>query len=381
MANLSHLVKPINLEQANEILSLYNQYGNATALAKALGKKDRTVREWVLTAKEIVFTDGKAPPKHFVKATSTLYDAEGNKKLEWIKTDRQKESFDEIKDDLIEAFNSEIKPLKPIKKSTGHDKELMVVIPMGDPHIGLYCSEWEVGEKFNLEIAKADLCNAVKYLIDAAPKADRCAIINLGDFFHADNFAGVTSRSGHSLDMAGRAPEMIEVGVTAMRYCIEYATEKFNHVDVINAIGNHDDLLSIALSCLLHNVYQNNPRIKIHNEPRTRHYLRHGNVFIGVTHGNSSKDKNLPLLMATEKAKEWGETKYRFFYRGHHHHDEKIEYNGCIVEQFRTLAPSDSYAFGNGYISGRDIKAILMHSKYGEVGRITCSIDMLRGEK
>lgn len=66
------------------------------------------------------------------------------------------------------------------------------------------------------------------------------------------------------------------------------------------------------------------------------------------------------------------------FLRGHFHHDAKKEFNGCIVEQFRTLAPGDSYAVPHGYLAGRDMKMILMHSKYGEVGRSVCSIDMLR---
>jgi hypothetical protein len=55
-----------------------------------------------------------------------------------------------------------------------------------------------------------------------------------------------------------------------------------------------------------------------------------------------------------------------------------LEFNGCKVEQFRTLAPGDAYAVGSGYLSGRDMKLIVHHSEYGEVARTTCSIDMLR---
>jgi hypothetical protein len=84
--------------------------------------------------------------------------------------------------------------------------------------------------------------------------------------------------------------------------------------------------------------------------------------------------------MATEKPEEWGATKHRVFFRGHHHHDNRVEYNGCIVEQMRTLAPGDAYAVGGGYLSGRDMKCIVMHSEFGEQMRLTCGIDVLRRE-
>lgn len=74
----------------------------------------------------------------------------------------------------------------------------------------------------------------------------------------------------------------------------------------------------------------------------------------------------------------WGQTKHRYFYRGHHHQDRVQEFNGCKVEQFRTLAAGDAYAVGAGYLSGRDMKLITMHSEFGEVARSTCSIDLLK---
>jgi hypothetical protein len=48
------------------------------------------------------------------------------------------------------------------------------------------------------------------------------------------------------------------------------------------------------------------------------------------------------------------------------------------VEQMRTLAPGDAYAVGGGYLSGRDMKCIVMHSEFGEQMRLTCGIDVLR---
>jgi len=53
------------------------------------------------------------------------------------------------------------------------------------------------------------------------------------------------------------------------------------------------------------------------------------------------------------------------------------ESNLMIVEQHRTLAPSDAYSARAGYQSGRDAKVITYHRKYGEVARLTISPKMV----
>jgi len=134
----------------------------------------------------------------------------------------------------------------------------------------------------------------------------------------------------------------------------------------------------MCLAIMLSEAFSDEPRVIIHDEPTRRFYLRHGKVLIGVTHGDRTKDRDLPGIMATERSEDWGLTKHRYYYRGHHHHDERLEFNGCIVEQFRTLAAGDAYAVNSGWLSGRDMKLIVHHAEYGEVARTTCSIDLLR---
>ena len=189
---------------------------------------------------------------------------------------------------------------------------------------------------------------------------------------------GKTARHGNVLDMDTRLPKVIRVGVSAMRQAIETALTRHETVEVVNAIGNHDEVLSMALAIMLANIYENEPRVKIHDHPTKRHYITHGQVMIGVTHGDRGKDTQLPGIMATERSVEWGQTKFRYFYRGHHHHKSVMEYNGCEVEQFRTLAPGDAYAVGGGWLSRSDMSLITHHRDFGEVSRITCSIELLR---
>ena len=371
------------------LLEAVEKHGSDRAASKAVGVH----RSLIYTARKAVMAKaaqhGYAPDHDFVNPLpdgfkvgkiTTLRDMQtGEAKIQWQQAIPDKERQEELIREAVAAMCEDLPrlPAKP-KPDLTYNTALMNVIPWGDPHFGLHCWAEEVGEDFDIKIARRDLCAAVDYLISQAPPAPRCVLVNLGDFFHADNLQGMTSRSGNILDMDTRLPKVIRVGVAAMRQAIESALSRHEVVEVINAIGNHDDVLSMALSIMLANIYEAEPRVVIHDAPTRRHYLLHGKVLIGVTHGDQTKDQDLPGIMATERPEWWGRTKHRYFYRGHHHQDKLNEYAGCKVEQFRTLAAGDAYAVGHGYLSGRDMKLLTMHSKYGEVGRTTCSIDLLR---
>lgn len=362
---------------------------SATGAAKVLGVDGANMRRLVRTVTNRAARQGYSPEHDMVRpvpdgfmlrGTSTLYDSDGVQRLQWVKSQVDRDRQIELMREAIEAMCEDLPKVKPRKAKGVYNDDLMAVIPMGDPHFGLYCWAEEVGEDFDLKIARRDLCAAIDYLVRQAPRTKRCVIVNLGDFFHADNYEGITTKSGNILDVDSRLPKMIRVGVAALRQGIESALEHHETVEVVNAIGNHDDSLSPALSIMLANIYENEPRIVIHDQPTRRHYLQHGSVLIGITHGHQTKDRELPGIMAAERPEQWGQTKYRYWYRGHHHHDERMEYNGCQVEQFRTLAPGDAYAVNHGYLAGRDMKCIIHHAAYGEIARNTCSIDMLRDD-
>jgi hypothetical protein len=102
---------------------------------------------------------------------------------------------------------------------------------------------------------------------------------------------------------------------------------------------------------------------------------------VGAIHGHKTKDAELLQIMATEEPEAWGRTQHRVYFRGHHHHDSRVEYNGGIVEQVRTLSAPDAFAVGRGYLSGRDLKCIVMHEEFGEQDRHTCGIDVARRRK
>jgi len=278
---------------------------------------------------------------------------------------------------MIDGWCEELKgKIKPTKAPKSKNNDLLTIYPLGDPHFGMYAWGEETGKDFDLNIAEAQLFAAIDYLVDMSPPSKVGVLCNLGDMFHSDNMDGVTARSGHSLDMDGRLQKVIAVGVKALRRCIQRMLEKHEQVQVVNAPGNHDHVLALALNVMMANIYENEPRVQVDSAPTMRHYIKHGKVLIGVVHGHQTRDNDLGAIMATERPKDWGDTEYRYFYRGHHHQDKLTELRGCKVEQFRTLAPADAYASGGGYMSGQDMKAIVHHAEHGEIARHTFAISM-----
>lgn len=375
--------KSVDEDSLQEALDLCAIHGSPYMAAKVCNIPMATLRD----RRDIALKKGMTPtisPEdiasgQILTGTSTLYDATGKAKLTWIKTKEDQKHHFEVLKEMIESFKGDIpkvKPRNPIKQD--YNKKLMSVIPWGDVHMGLYCWEDEVGADFDLDIAEADLITAVKYLVSQSPASERCVLINLGDFFHSDD--GFTTTKGTRLDTDTRLAKVVRVGVNAIRTAIECALKRHKVVEIINASGNHDQVLSMCLKILLAHVYEKEPRVIVHDQPTPRHYLRHGKVLIGVVHGDKAgkNERDLPGIMAAEKPQDWGETTYRYWYKGHFHHDKKTEFNGATVEMFRTLAPNDEYATSGGWLSMQDMKLICHHSDYGEVKRVTLSLNMLR---
>lgn len=326
--------------------------------------------------------NNSVPEGYKISGVSQYVDENGTVLRQWIKSSEDKEAQMIIFKASVQAFLEDLPKAVPVildNESQIYD-QLISVYPLGDPHIGMLAWDKECGENWDLDIAVRTFVDIFAHVVKTAPRSKEALIINLGDFFHADNQAGVTSRSGHSLDMDGRYAKMVQVGVMILRRMIETALEHHETVRIINVIGNHDDTGSLFLSILLKHVYENEPRVIVDDAPSPFHYVRWGKVLIGAHHGHTCKMEKLPGVMAADRAEDWGQTQFRYWLTGHIHHDSKKEFPGCMVESFRTLAAKDSYATYGGWRSGRDTKVIVYHKERGEVSRNTVDISMLLEE-
>lgn len=335
--------------------------------------KDRAAKQGMAPEHDMIHT---VPDGFKVKGVSTCYGDEGQITQQWVKSTEDAERQAELMRAAIEAMAEDLPRVKASKAPKRCNSDLMAVYPLGDPHVGVLSWGEETGQDWDLTIAEEKFCGVFDRLVKTAPSCQQAVIVNLGDYFHADNMAGVTARSGHTLDLDGRYAKMIRVGVKIIRQMIASALAHHESVRVINAVGNHDDTGALFLSVALANIYEGEPRVEIDTSPAPFHYFRHGKSLFGVHHGHSCKPDRLPGVMAADQARLWGDTEYRYWLTGHIHHDTKKEHAGCVVESFRTLAAKDAYASWGGYRALQDSKCLVIHKDYGEIERHTVNLAM-----
>lgn len=347
--------------------------GNKTAAAAELGIPRTTLRNRLANRQITSASAGIG-----VHGTSTLYDAEGNPKLQWVKVKADSALAEQV---LREFVNDLIAPIKgkapKIAEPEHSNADLLAVYPMGDPHFGMYAWAEEAGDDFDTHIAENLTCAAIDRLIASAPTAETAIILPLGDLIHADNTTSRTPASGATLDVDTRWAKVMQIGLRAMIYAIKQALAKHKKVIVRIVKGNHDPHASIGIALAIDAYFHGNERVTVDLNPSAHWYYKFGSVLIGSTHGDTTKEKDLLGVMATDRAKDWGDTTKRYWYCGHIHHVAKKEYPGVLVEYFRTLAPKDAWHAGQGYRAGRDMCCIVHHRNHGEIERHQCDVGMI----
>lgn len=369
-----------------EILDALEKYGSQKKAAVALGISKSTVQTSIERLRKKAARHGYSPEHdmtrtvpdgYFVRGVSTYYNKDGKPSGQWVKSSIDAERQEELIKQYIETLAQDIKGLSPITPKPSHSNaDLLCVYPMGDPHFGMYAWAKDAGDDFDLTIAETLTCNAIDRLVSSAPHADTALLLNLGDMFHADNQKNVTN-SGHQLDVDGRWAKVQQVGLKAMLHCIRRLLEKHNKVIFRINKGNHDGHSSYALALMISCYFDNEPRVEVDLSPSVTWYYQFGKVLIGSTHGDTIKGRDMLSIMAADEPVKWGETRHRYWYVGHVHHQDTKEYHGGIVEHFRTLAARDAWHQGQGYRAGRDMCLIVHHKDHGEIERHRCDIGMI----
>lgn len=361
----------------SEFITALQTHGSNAKLAAALGIHIRNVQR----RRKTLGLKGWSPEHDLhhpvadgqqLKGASTLYK-NGEVVLQWVKSKADPDRIRAMIDELCESAVKDLPRLrsKPVVRGAQYATGQMTCYPIGDAHIGMAAWAEECGEDWDLEIARTVQCQAMDDLVQRMPRTEKATIINLGDWHHADNMEGVTSRSGNSLDMAGRYAKMVDVGIVVMRQCIESALGKHKTVHVINQIGNHDDTGAIWLARVIAHMYAGDKRVTVETSPSVFNYFSFGSTLVGIHHGHTTKAVNLPGVMATDRPLEWGHAKHRYWWCGHVHHQKVQEFPGVIVESFNTLAAKDAYAAEHGYRAQRNMKGIVLDAELGEIERHT----------
>lgn len=376
---------PLSPALMREALEAVNEHGTITEAAVALGIKRETLQSRVNRAREAQMRGAldddiaeRIPEGFAAKGVSTLYDAEGNVRAQWVKTDVDREKRLEALKDVVAGLREQIAPLPPVSAPQGILGDLCNLYTFSDYHLGMLAWHREGGDDWDLDIAETTLAKAFRAMVDQSPRA-HTAVINLqGDFLHTDGKVPVTPAHGHVLDADTRFPKLRQSAIRLIRGLILYALETHAHVHLIVAEGNHDEESSGWLADMFAVQYENEPRLTVDDEKLPFYVFEWGLTMLGIHHGHKVKNEQLPLLFAAQFPESWGRTKRREIHCGHRHHRDEKEYNGVTVVQHPTLAARDAYAARGGWIADRAAWAMTYHKQYGAVGRVCVTPEMVR---
>lgn len=316
---------------------------------------------------------------HLVTRTATMRDAAGNVRARWTSTSpdavTREKAFKEAAREHASLYDGLAGISVPPAVTSANTRTEYL---LGDPHIGMLAYAPEAGEHFDLKIACRELLTCVRLLIASAPQSETASIVNLGDFFHAQDNAQRTPGHGHKLDVDGRHGKVSRLAMVLFRGMIDAALERHRIVIARNLPGNHDPDEATRVSELLAAWYRNDPRVVIAEADAAFQYDRFGVNLFGYHHGHGTKAEALPGIMANDRADDWGATTERVWHCGHIHHLTRKEFPGCTVETHRTMAAKDAWHAAQGYRSGRSLQAITYHEAFGEVSRATVNLAQVR---
>lgn len=372
-----------------EYIDAIQAHGSVRNAAKRLSVARGSIRAAMDGLRKRAALRGYSPEHHLtrpiadgfkMRGTSQLF-RRGEKKplLEWIKTSADEERQTQMVRDAIAGFLEEIPSLEVPPAPLDFQHDVIPWIQIGDAHLGMLAHAAETGENFDLKIAERELCASIAILIDELPNCERLVINDLGDGTHYDNMSATTAASGHPLDADGRHPKMIRVWSRVMRFIVEKALSKAQHVDVLCNQGNHSRINDFWMRELLTVAYGNTGRVHVLDNDSVFIGYRMGKTLVMVHHSDKCPPPRLVGVMTTDFRKDFGETDFHYIDTGHvHHHFVSKEHPSVVIESWNHLAAPDKWAHDAGYRSRKAISVVLRSRTYGEVGRRLLPVEEVR---
>jgi hypothetical protein len=322
--------------------------------------EDRNVVEYALG-------DTESPYGFMLRENLRLKRALDNRKQ---KTKAEKEQrAQEIRAEIEEIKNLDrtVKPSVTVPITTGN----LLEINIADAHLGKLAWSQETGhESYDSKIADAMYRRAQSALFArAGVKFEKVLMIIGNDLMNSDNAEGTTTK-GTQVSTDGRYHKTFYRARTLMIDSIEQA-RKIAPVHVIVMPGNHDRLACFHLGDSLEMYFHADPLVFIDNEPTSRKYFQWGKVMLMFCHGDREKRMDMPLVMASEQPKMWGETLFRECHTGHLHQTRTEELHGVRVRILPSLSPPDAWHATNAYVGClRSAEGYIWNKSEGLIGQV-----------
>lgn len=279
-------------------------------------------------------------------------------------------------DEFLESVKKHAPAYPKIPKPKIREPHLFIFSP-ADIHIGKYTSREETGHDYDIEIATNRVLDATDSLLQQVStySIERIVLVGGNDAIHVDNPKNTTT-SGTYQDVTGLWWELVEHAVKMYVKVIE-SLLAVAPVSVVWVPSNHDFTLGWCVGQILQAWFRRCQGVSFDCTINHRKYLTYGKNLIGFSHGDGARTADLPMLMASE-AQDWSETVFRYWYLGHIHHKQRLnwmstkDFIGVTVEFLRSPAESERWSHTNGFTGvPRAIEGFVHHPDLGQVSRHT----------
>ena len=281
---------------------------------------------------------------------------------------------------VVDAFKDELPRAAPVilNSRVEYNADLLNQYTVTDLHFGMLAWREESGADYDLKIAEQLLLDWFAAAIRQSPAAATAILCQLGDLLHHDAHESVTPAHRNVLDADSRLQKMIRVVIRTMRRIVTMLLEKHERVHVVMSDANHDPAGGAWLREMFAAFFENEPRVTVDTSPSTYNMFEHGETSLFYHHGHKRKIATVDSVFAGKFREAYGRTKFSYAHLGHLHNDELKSTNLMKVERHETLAATDAYAANGGWLSGRSAKVITYSKRFGEVGRITLTPEMVQ---
>lgn len=257
-------------------------------------------------------------------------DADGKIRQAWIKQTTDDFDYTEI----LEAIKSDIKPaeVKPCEVAD----ERMLEIPLFDMHFG-------VAKLSDYERTLSRIC---RIICDGS--YEEINVVFGQDMLHNNDFRGHTAKGTpiERVDMRQAWTDAFSFWQTVLMECTKHSLK----TNVIYSKGNHDECTAW---CLLKALEQRFPQLTFDDTFRKRKAIYWKECFIGVDHGEETKNspKDLRGNFTIEFPIEFSKAKVREIHTGHLHSENELgDKYGIMVRRLASKVPTDEWTYESGFV-------------------------------
>lgn len=249
-----------------------------------------------------------------------------------------------VKKLFSELHREDYTPLN-VKYSVNGD---MLFIPLADIHFGLLATKELTGENYNTDIARDRVRYVISDILNKIQGRNISQIVFLigNDGINSDNINNTTTK-GTPQDSETNWFELIRQFTDLMIETIDMLL-LVAPVKCYLVPSNHDLHSTFGVCETLKAWYREEENVEIINEATERKYFQYGENMIGFSH--DAKDKNVAKIMAAEEPNMWGDTRFKYFFIAHLHHEIVSDDYGVDIRRLPTISGKSYWSNKQGYV-------------------------------